>query len=136
MIARGDYEHYVYTLKERHPSVIYSTLVLRPLGRALMELEGEVCFAGEVTLRVYEMIDLSQARIMKYGYEVYRKDDVLYWYDSAEHPTDEGLQSTHPHHKHIHPDIKHHRVPAEGLTFDQPNLGFIIQEIERNVLSE
>jgi hypothetical protein len=48
---------------------------------------------------------------------------------------DESLKATHPHHKHIHPDIKHHRVPAEGLSFDHPNLDLIIQEIERDALS-
>ncbi len=48
------------------------------------------------------------------------------------------LQSldTHPHHKHIPPDIKHNRVPAPGLSFTQPNLPFLIEEIERELLSD
>ncbi len=37
-----------------------------------------------------------------------------------------------PHHKHIPPDIKHHRIPAPGLSFQQPNLPFLIEEIERD----
>jgi hypothetical protein len=41
---------------------------------------------------------------------------------------------THPHHKHIPPGIKHHRVPAPGLSFDSPNLPFLIQEIEQTYL--
>jgi len=44
------------------------------------------------------------------------------------------LASTHPHHKHIQPDIKHHRVPAPGISFSQPNLPFLIEEIERTLL--
>jgi hypothetical protein len=28
------------------------------------------------------------------------------------------------------PDIKHHRIPAPGLSFDSPNLIFLIREIE------
>jgi hypothetical protein len=136
MISRDEYEHDVYTLTERHSSIVYSTLVLHPLGRTLMELEGEVHFAGDVKLSVYELIDLNEGRIRQYGYEVYRGDEILYWYDSAEHPTDENLKSTHPHHKHIHPDIKHHRIPAERLSFDQPNLDFLLDEIERTVVSE
>jgi hypothetical protein len=40
------------------------------------------------------------------------------------------LASTHPHHKHLPPDIKHHRVPAPGLSFTEPNLPFLIREIE------
>jgi hypothetical protein len=40
------------------------------------------------------------------------------------------LQSTHPHHKHIPPDIKHNRIPAENMSFSQPNLPALIHEIE------
>ncbi len=40
------------------------------------------------------------------------------------------LQSTHPHHKHIPPDLKHHRVPAPDMSFVQPNLPVLIREIE------
>jgi hypothetical protein len=43
---------------------------------------------------------------------------------------DPALQSTHPHHKHIPPDIKHHRIPAPEMSFNQPNLPVLIHEIE------
>ncbi len=39
-----------------------------------------------------------------------------------------------PHHKHVPPDIKHHHIPAPGLSFTRPNLPFLIEEIERQVL--
>ena len=39
------------------------------------------------------------------------------------------LAETDPHHKHIPPDVKHHREPAPRLCFDQPNLPFLIEEI-------
>ena len=39
--------------------------------------------------------------------------------------------SSHPHHKHVPPDIKHHRIPAPELSFTKPNLPFLIQEIEQ-----
>jgi hypothetical protein len=51
-------------------------------------------------------------------------------YDSQPHPMDRTLSSTDPHHKHVPPDIKHHRVPAHGLSFTSPNLPFLIREIE------
>ncbi len=70
-----------------------------------------------------------------YGYEVWQGADKLYWYDSQPHPNDPSLASTHPHHKHIPPDIKHHRIPAPGLSFTQPNLTFLIHEIENTLLS-
>ncbi len=43
---------------------------------------------------------------------------------------DPALQPTHPHHKHVPPDIRHDRIPAPGLSFAQPNLPFLINEIE------
>jgi hypothetical protein len=39
-----------------------------------------------------------------------------------------------PHHKHIPPDIKHHRIPAPGLSFAAPNLVFLIGEVETTLL--
>jgi hypothetical protein len=44
------------------------------------------------------------------------------------------LASAHPHHKHVPPDIKRHRISAPGLSFIRPNLPFLIEEIEREVL--
>ncbi len=35
-----------------------------------------------------------------------------------------------PHHKHTPPDIKHHRIPAPNMSFTQPNLPALIQEID------
>jgi len=46
------------------------------------------------------------------------------------------IYTLHPHHKHIPPEIKHHRIPAPGLSFDQPNLPQLIEEIERTFLTE
>lgn len=56
--------------------------------------------------------------------------------ESQPHPDDEGLASTHPHHKHVSPDIKHNRIPAPGLSFSGPNLPFLIEEIERSLRGE
>jgi len=50
------------------------------------------------------------------------------------HPNDPTLQSTYPHHKHIPPNIKHHRIPAPNLSFTHPNLPFLIEEIEQEIL--
>ena len=50
---------------------------------------------------------------------------------------DQVVQPGHfPHHKHVPPDIKHHRVPAPDLSFTRPNLPFLIKEIERQVLQQ
>jgi hypothetical protein len=39
-----------------------------------------------------------------------------------------------PEYEHIPPDIKHHRIPAPGLSFTRPNLPRLIAEIERELL--
>ncbi len=41
------------------------------------------------------------------------------------------LTVTDPHHKHIPPDIKHHRIPAPELSFTRPNLPVLIEEVKR-----
>jgi hypothetical protein len=127
-----DYELFLYSLPERSQSIRSSTLTLVRRGSSLARVSGEVLFDDDVRLVVLERIvfDRLPLRIDGYGYEVWRGDEKLYWYDPQPHPNDPSLQSTHPHHKHIPPDIKHHRIPAPGLSFDSPNLPGLIQEIE------
>ena len=93
--------------------------------------EGEVRFTNGLRLRMREEIDFDAGLIVSYGYEVYRGEERLYWYDDFPHPNDPTLASTLPHHKHIPPDIKHHRIPASNISFTQPNLSALLQEIEQ-----
>jgi len=58
----------------------------------------------------------------------------LYWYDSQPHPNDPTVQSTYPHHKHIPPNMKHDRIPAPEMSFNQPNLPMLIREIENLIM--
>ena len=64
-----------------------------------------------------------------YGYEVWRENEKLFWYDSQFHPEDASLQATPPH-KHTPPDIKHHRLPAPQMSFSRPNLAEASAEME------
>lgn len=64
------------------------------------------------------------------SYEIFRGEEKLYWYDCLPHPHVPSLASTEPHHEHFAPDLKHNRVPARDLSFDRPNLPFLIEEIE------
>jgi len=68
--------------------------------------------------------------IDSYGYEAWRGDKKLYWYDSQPHPGKPSLQSSHPHYKHIPPDIKHHRIPAPEMSFVQPNIPALVADAE------
>jgi len=127
-----DYEFFLYTLAEQFPSICRSTLRLIHRGQTLARVTGELRFDGEVRLVVRERLlyDRLPVRIDEYGYEVWLGDDELCWYDPQPHPDDPTLQSTHPHHKHVAPDLKHNRVPAEGMSFTRPNLPSVIGEVE------
>lgn len=96
--------------------------------------EGTIKFPNEVVLTFVEEIDFDTKKLFKYGYTVYRAGEKLYYYDPQPHPDNPALASTFPHHKHIPPDLKHHRIPAPGLSFERSNLEFIIHEIETTLL--
>jgi len=124
------YSRFIYTIADHFPSVKRAALVLKPVGSTIGEMEGELEFENQVVLRVHEVIDFSAGTLTYYSYTIYQEEQKLYWYDPQPHPGDPTLSSTYPHHKHVPPDIKHNRIPAPGLAFDQPNLPFLIHEIE------
>ncbi len=78
-----------------------------------------------------EEIDFADSMITSYGYEIYRDQERLYWYDDFPHPHDPTLASTYPHHKHVPPNIKRNRIPAPEISFTEPNLPRIIAEVVR-----
>lgn len=127
-----EYERFVYSLADQFPRMLRSTLVVVQRGRYFAELTGEVLFPDGYRLNVYERLswDAGPLTIEGYSYEVWRGSEELYWYDSQPHPNDPALAGADPHHKHIPPDMKHHRVPAPGLSFAEPNLPFLIREME------
>ncbi|MCL4262393.1 MAG: hypothetical protein KJ069_04230 [Anaerolineae bacterium] len=127
-----DYELFLYTLPDQFPSVHRSTVTFVRRGSSLARIVGELHFAHHLRVVVRERILFHRlpAIIDWYGYEIWQGEERLFWYDPQPHPNEPELQSTHPHHKHISPDIKHNRVPAPGMSFNQPNLPQIIREVE------
>jgi hypothetical protein len=97
-----DYELFTYTLTEQFLSVRGSTVTFVRLGATLALVSGELRFDHNIRLVVRPQ----------------------------PHPDDSVLASSQPHHKHISPNIKHNRVPAPEMSFSQPNLPVLIQEIE------
>jgi hypothetical protein len=128
-----DYELFLYTLAKRFESIRRSTITFVRRGMTLARVTGEIEFDCDVRLVVRERLVYARMPMVidGYGYEVWQGGEKLYWYDSQPHPNDTTLIIAHPHHKHVPPDIKHHRIPAPGLSFTEPNLPFLIQEIER-----
>lgn len=131
----ASYEKFIYGLPEAFACIQMSTLVVVHTGPVTAVVRGEIYFGQGLVLRVLEAVNARQRRIERYGYELWQGDLELWWYDSWPHPDMPDLASTHPHHKHIPPDIKRHRVPAPGLSFDSPNLRLLIREIEQAHLS-
>ncbi len=130
-----DYELFIYSLPESFPSIQRSTITFVRKGTSLARIAGELHFAHDIRVIVRERLTYSRlpAILDWYGYEIWHGSEKLYWYDPQPHPNEPGLKSTHPHHKHIPPDIKHNRVPASNMSFTQPNLPEIIQEIEQMI---
>lgn len=130
--APEDYELFLYTLTEQFLSVRSATVVFIRRGATLARVAGELYFEHNLRLVVRERILYQRLPLVIdwYGYEVWQGEEKLYWYDSQPHPDDPTLASTHPHHKHIPPDIKHNRIPASNMSFTHPNLPVLIREVE------
>ncbi len=127
-----DYELFIYALQDNYPIIQISTLAVIRQASNVAIVEGKLFFPNDFYLHVLEVVrfDLNPPRLARYGYEVWRGGEKQYWYDSQPHPNDPLLASTHPHHKHVHPNIKRNRIPAPELSFTRPNLPFLLQEIE------
>jgi hypothetical protein len=125
----ADYSQFVAKLLNR-PSVTRSTVAVWSDSPCTGVAEGEVFFTHNIRLRLREELDFEAGLIAAYGYEVYHGDQRLFWYDDFPHPNDPTLAPTFPHHKHVPPDIRHHRIPAPGMSFVTPNLPQLLQEIE------
>jgi hypothetical protein len=126
----NDYSSFVVAWLDR-PAVLHSTVIVWSTSPYTGVAEGEVFFILDVRLRIRQELDFDAGLITAYGYELYRHGELLWRYDDFPHPQDRTLASTFPHHKHVPPDIKHHRVPAAGISFSHPNLPLLVEEIER-----
>lgn len=135
-----DYASFIYELPSHYPAIRRSSLVYIPLGAKVGKVTGMLFFDDNIILCVQEFLNFELHVIEGYGYEVssshaeadelpkaneycqasYPYKDKTYWYDSFPHPNDPALASTHPHHKHVHPNIKQNRIPAPDLTFTAP----------------
>jgi len=120
----------IASLPDQFPSIQSSTLTVYTIGPFAAEVEGSLTFEGGYVLDVWELLDLSTRTMRSYSYELNHAGERVWWYDPTEHPEDATLSSSYPHHKHVQPDIKHHRIPAPELSFTHPNLPSLIEEID------
>jgi len=120
----------IASLPDQFPSIQSSTLTVYTIGPFAAEVEGSLTFEAGYVLDVWELLDLSTRTIRSYSYELNHAGERIWWHDPTEHPEDATLSSSYPHHKHVQPDIKHHRIPAPELSFTHPNLPSMIEEID------
>jgi hypothetical protein len=125
----ANYSRFVAELLD-HPAVERSTVGVWSDSPYTGIVEGEVFFSNGIRLRLREELDFDAGLITSYGYEVYRREERLYWYDDFPHPNDPTLASTFPHHKHVPPDVKRNRIPAPEMSFTRPNLPVLVREAE------
>ena len=126
----GDYARLIFFLLADRATIESHTVAVYTTSQTIGITRGRVVFRSGHVLRVFEQVDFVAHRIVKYFYELSYKGESLWWYDSMPHPGVPELQSTHPHHKHIPPDIKRHRVAAAEMSFTRPNLPVLIDEID------
>lgn len=137
-LSLRSYEKFVYTLDQRFHSIKRSTLTVIRRGKRMAILQGEIAFGQGFRIVLKERLSFDEGPVVieDYGYERWHYEEKIAWYDSQPHSGDVTLASTHPHHKHIMPDIKHHRIPAPEMSFVQPNLPALIEEMEELLNSE
>ena len=138
LVSLPEYETFVYGLQQQFSVIQRTTLVVVRRGEAIVVVNGTIEFPQGFRLIVREQLNFAQTPglIKGYGYEVWQNNRQLYWYDSQPHPNNPALASTDPHHKHIPPDIKHNRIPAPNMSFTQPNLPALIEEITQLLTSK
>ena len=93
-----DYELFLYTLIEQIPSIARSTIVFVRVGASMAKVSGELFLKNGIRLVVRERLFFDRLPLVidSYGYEAWRGDKKLYWYDSQPHPGEPSLQSSHP----------------------------------------
>jgi hypothetical protein len=158
LASPGIYQEFLYSLQTRYSSIHRATLTYIPSDTLFGDVKGWLLFDHDIVLCVEEHLNFELGVIEGYGYEVsraqlpsdcaelpnadeycrahYPHKTKFYWYDSYPHPNDPSLAHTHPHHKHIPPDIRHHRIPMPDLSFTVPNLPFLIREVDQLLQNE
>lgn len=81
--AAEDYELFLYTLREQYLTIRRSTIVFVRRGATLARVAGELSFDRDFRLVVRERLLYFPlpVRLDEYGYEVWRGNEKLYWYD-------------------------------------------------------
>lgn len=127
--SQAEYERFIYSIVDKYASVTNSTLLFYSTSATAGLLKGHLLFKNGLELRVVEVIDFAANEILDYSYTIFRASKKVRWYDPQPHPDNPALTATFPHHYHEEPHIKQNRKPAPGISFLNPNLPSLIQQI-------
>jgi len=58
--SRQDYELLVYTLPQRYPEIVFSSVRLYTTSRGTATVTGSVRFRGGLELRVFEIVEFDE----------------------------------------------------------------------------
>ena len=129
---RADYELFIYNLPQKYAHQIESyTVQIYSVSALTAKVEGEICFKNGLLLKIREYIDFRVHLIRDYSYTLFQGEKKIRWYDPQPHPENETLKSTFPHHYHEEQNIKKNRKPAQGISFEAPNLPVVIEDCIR-----
>ncbi len=131
---QNSYAIFFYTLENKYPEIQNTKIKFFKTSSNKATAYGKIYFENEIVLNFREFLDFSKKQILDYSYEVIHSNEKLNFYDPQPHPDDPNLASTFPHHKHVPLNIKRNRQPAPGLSFNKPNLPFLVQEIIDDLL--
>ena len=98
----ADYSHFIAEIVIR-TTIDRSTVIVWSDSPYTGIAEGEIFVLNGFRRRLREELDFDTNLIASYGYEVYRGEERLFWYDDFPHPELPGLASTFPHHKQYRP---------------------------------
>ena len=112
----ADYSHFIAEIVIR-TTIDRSTVIVWSDSPYTGIAEGEIFVLNGFRRRLREELDFDTNLIASYGYEVYRGEQRLFWYDDFPHPELPGLASTFPHHKHVPPNARHNRVSTPEMSF-------------------
>ena len=132
-----NYEEYIYTIQQNFSLIKSTNLIFIRRGKRVATIQGEMIFDEGYRIIIRERLSFdaeSTVVIESYGYELWHNNEKIALYDSQPHPNIPSLAGTHPHHKHIKPNIKHNRVLSPKMSFTRPNLKFLIEEVNELII--
>ncbi len=105
------------------------------LETEMAKLEQQYGLLSEDFYHFFQAGELEQTRdFIRWAGFYEAKKERENSYRQLEHPEIPALAPMFPHHKDVQPDLRDHRVPAPGISFESPNVDVVLEDIHRDWL--